>query len=234
MLTLPQSDLAVGPHTVEVHAWFNGGPDASSPTGWRWTGPAPIFSGMDSSDWQEDITADLDGDGRSDLITFKNGELSFFQSVGLAGTSDVSFAPQGVIWTGDQSYSQYTMVDINGDGRDDVLVWDDDAGLSGWLNVRSDTPARPNFVKTGGLKGVNPGDPGGAATWSHVVADIDGDGKAEYCSINKKDASLWCSYNRGSADTSVAGDGLRFADCECSTAYSPLQLFGLLLEGSSS
>lgn len=46
---------------------------------------------------------------------------------------------------------------MNGDGRDDYLVWDDDGGLSGYLNQPTRKEGVPVYVYQGPAKSIADG-----------------------------------------------------------------------------
>lgn len=94
-------------------------------------------------------------------------------------------------------------------GRDDYLIWDKDGGLTGYLNIRSATEGKPTWISQGPSKSIALGL---GTSWELIrLADIYGTGKVDYCILNAKTGAVEVYANHGSADTSVTGDGVRFA-----------------------
>lgn len=62
-------------------------------------------------------TADLNGDGKLDLVALENGKIQTF-----LGNGDGTFESKGSYPTGDIDESQFTLVDMNGDKKLDFLA----------------------------------------------------------------------------------------------------------------
>ena len=155
----------------------------------------------------------MNGDGRSDYVVVgENGALLSFLNFGQQGSHDINFVNAGGIATGAaQDISRLVLSDINGDGRADYLVLDDQAGLSGFLNIRTRDEGTPLFQTQGGAKSIFDGS--NQKPENIRLADIDGDGLNDYCYVNDAGAlSVW--FNHGSADASRDGDGVRLGDID--------------------
>jgi hypothetical protein len=100
---------------------------------------------------------------------------------------------------------------LNGDGRDDYLIWDAEGGLTGFLNMPTRHEGVPLFISQGPPKTLADGI---HQTQKDIrLADMDGDGKDDYVYVDSNGA-LWIWWNRGVVDTSLAIDGIRFADID--------------------
>ncbi|OBT86037.1 hypothetical protein VE02_05546 [Pseudogymnoascus sp. 03VT05] len=148
----------------------------------------------------------MNGDGRADYLT-----------VGAQGSAAV-WLGQGGITAGSGVTDLDTIVfaDIDGDGRDDYLIFDDEAGISGYLNIMTQKSGVPLFAKQEGNQPIATGIKN-TKNWRDIrIADVDGDGKADYSYI-ASDGSVHLWLNRGSADTSRASDSVVFADIDGDT-----------------
>lgn len=91
------------------------------------------------------------------------------------------------------------------------MRWDDDGGLTGFLNQQTNREGVPLYVDQGPVKTIADGihkDP------SEIrLADMDGDGDDDYVHIGDN-GSLRVWYNRGSTADHLRIHGLRFADVD--------------------
>ena len=120
--------------------------------------------------------ADLDGDGKDDVFTYRPEDHGWLVSV--AGTSAWSVINHGVL-----DASQTRFGDLDGDGKDDVFTRHSDGlwrvsygGTSGWV-----------WINSGSFDPTN--------TW---IGDLDGDGEGDILAINA-DHSWAVSYGGTSA-----------------------------------
>jgi hypothetical protein len=142
--------------------------------------------------WQTHLAADMDGDGRADLLSYHPKNDRWSVSAGRAdGTFDAprrftvydDYAPAG-------QPTQLT-ADVNADGKADLLAYDPakgrwvvfDRGISRapWLGVRSRSTTMTWIHGTGWaaiLYGTRTG-------WeAHLAADVTGDGRADVLSYH--------------------------------------------------
>ena len=132
--------------------------------------------------------ADLDGDGRPDLIVASAGDayqsdgaLSVLWNTTAKGSSDLSFAPPKVLVS--DSPSSVVVADLNGDGKPDLLVGDYAGPYApgGTVIVLLNTTApgaAPSFAPPQTL-------PGDASSVRAAVADLNDDGKPDVLVTNK-------------------------------------------------
>ncbi|KAK1497899.1 hypothetical protein CABS01_10877 [Colletotrichum abscissum] len=205
--------MIVNPQNGAVKIWWNYGADESWVNGWKFIDGGQIASGVPHANWATLRFPDINGDGRADYVYIgAAGSLSHWMNTGTAGGQDVVFYFQGGIATGGTSdISNLVFADVDGDGRDDYLIRDAQAGLTGFLNQPTRREGVPLYVNQGQAKTIADGitqDPKNIR-----LADMDGDGKDDYAYIDDNGA-IWLWYNQGDADTSMAIDGIRFADID--------------------
>ncbi|KAF6833212.1 hypothetical protein CPLU01_05731 [Colletotrichum plurivorum] len=194
--------MVVNPNNGAVKIWWNYGPDDSWVNGWKFVEGGEIASGVPHANLKTLRFPDINGDGRADYVYIgKGGALKHHLNTGSAGGEDVLFLAQGGIATGAVSdISRLVFADLNGDGRDDYLIWDDDAGLTGFLNQPTQKEGVPVYI-----------DQGPAKTLADGISQKPDDGMDDYAYIDDNGA-IWLWYNRGTGDTSMLIDGLHFAD----------------------
>ncbi|EGX89576.1 lipolytic protein G-D-S-L family [Cordyceps militaris CM01] len=204
--------LIVNPRNGAVRVFWNHGPDSRWANGWKFVDGGVIAAGVPHANLATLRFPDINGDGRADYVYIgQGGSLVHWLNVGSVGGTDVVWHSQRGIATGVglEDLSRLVFADINGDGRDDYLVYDDDGGISGFLNQRTNREGVPLFIDQGGARSIMDGF--GHAPSTLRLADMDGDGKDDYVFIGDNGSlSVW--YNRGTIDDSMAIDGLRFAD----------------------
>ncbi|KAH8800307.1 hypothetical protein F5884DRAFT_904986 [Xylogone sp. PMI_703] len=204
----------------EVNALINGGPDSSSPGNWLWTPlDAPIASGAGGANQKNLIFADINGDGRADyIVKTAEGSLNVWLNFGTySSAKDISWVPYGIAASGPaEGNVTILLADITGDGRPDYLIVDKDGGLAGYLNIRSANEGKPNWAPQGGSPPAAKYIASGTSTKPANIrmADMDGDGKADYIVVDADTGAITVYLNKGTADTSVIGDGIRFADMD--------------------
>ncbi|KND93383.1 Lipase 1 [Tolypocladium ophioglossoides CBS 100239] len=203
--------MVVNTKNGAVKIWWNYGPDDAWVNGWKFVEGEEIATGVPHANWDTLRFPDINGDGRADYVYIgEGGALKHYMNTGTVGGQDVLFLAQGGIATGaSPDITKLVFADMNGDGRDDYLIWDEDGGLTGFLNQPTQREGVPVYIDQGPAKTLADGiskDPG-----SIRLADMDGDGKDDYAYIDENGGiSLW--YNRGHGDTSLLMDNIHFAD----------------------
>ncbi|KAK2749084.1 hypothetical protein CKAH01_06581 [Colletotrichum kahawae] len=223
--------MVVNPANGAVRIWWNYGPDDGWVNGWKFVEGGQIASGVPHANWATLHFPDINGDGRAVYVyAGSGGPLRHWMNTGSPGGQNVLFLDQGGIATGATSdISKLVLADMDGDGRDDYLIWDKEAGLTGFLNQPTWKEGVPVFVDQGPPKTIADGITQSPSTIR--LADMDGDGMDDYAHIGDKGAiRLW--YNRGTVDSSMAIDGLRFADIDGDgvSSYVPANALNLTHE----
>jgi len=134
--------------------------------------PAYIRTGVPGN--RATILADMDGDGKLDLVvpndqTYSNFKVSIYRNISVPGTplSAASFAPKV-----DFDGSVTTIMDVDGDGKPDLIGHGGGPFVQGGsFSVRQNTSTPGNFSFGAPVyTGTN------YATLASIAADIDGDG----------------------------------------------------------
>ncbi|KAM0426176.1 hypothetical protein ACHAPT_008521 [Fusarium lateritium] len=205
--------LVVNPDNGSVKVWWNYGPDDNWVNGWKFVEGGEIASGVRHANLATLRFPDINGDGRADYVYIgQGGALRAFLNVGGKGSTELLFHAQGGIATGAvKDISKLVFADMNGDRRDDYLIWDNNGGLTGFLNQKTNHEGVPVYIDQGPEKTIADGI--GKDPKSIRLADMDGDGKDDYAYIGENGSvQLW--YNRGETDDNLVIDGLRFADVD--------------------
>ncbi|GAU80580.1 PQQ-dependent sugar dehydrogenase [Bosea sp. BIWAKO-01] len=141
---------------------------------------APSAGGWNSDDRYPRQLADVNGDGRADIVGF--GEVGVYVSLATGGGSFgpqsfalANFAPSAGGWTSDDRYPRQ-LADVNGDGRADIVGFGEGgvyASLAtGDGSFGPQSFALANFAPSAG--GWNSDD-----RFPRQLADVNGDGRAD-------------------------------------------------------
>ncbi|GAA1956524.1 FG-GAP-like repeat-containing protein [Catenulispora subtropica] len=195
-----------------VDVWLNKGGDGHG--GWNPLGQVAVGLTTDASHVR---IADFDGDGRADYILINpNGSVSVWLNRG--GDGHGGWTALGQVATGlTTDASKVRFADFDGDGRTDYLLFSDSGAISVWLNRGGDT--------AGGWWSIGQIATGLTSDPTKVrIADIDGDGYADYTQINA-DGSLntwqnqggdghggWKSLGRIATGTTTNADAVQLTD----------------------
>ncbi|MFN7307498.1 MAG: FG-GAP-like repeat-containing protein, partial [Alphaproteobacteria bacterium] len=195
-------DLVSGEFDGTLRAWRNTG-SATAPAFTELTGSANPFNGIDVGTSSTPSFVDLDGDGRLDLVSGNNyGTLRAWRNTGSAGASAFteltgSASPFNGIDVGYNSAPSF--VDLDGDGRLDLVSGEAYGTLRAWRNTGS--VGAPAFTAlTGSANPFNGIDVGLVSAPSFV--DLDGDGRLDLVSGNYNGTLLFWR-NTGSAGAPV-------------------------------
>ncbi|KAK4501314.1 hypothetical protein PRZ48_007122 [Zasmidium cellare] len=130
--------------------------------------------------------ADLNGDGRAEYLHVDaDGEVTAYLNLGGPdngpNAAKVAWLPQGKIATGvgatrDSEMEELSISDLNGDGRAEYLYVNEDSSVEAYLNLGGPDDG-PNAAKVG---------------WR--------DGRADYCSIDRKTGAMSVWLNAGGPD----------------------------------
>lgn len=149
--------------------------------------------------------ADIDGDGKADFISVHdNGTVYCWLNGGADGSASGGWiwSPQGQIWSptvsGIDAGPGVRFADMDGDGKAD-LVWLSKSGTATvWLNKvtanESETVVNAKWVIANDGRPVALGV--GAFRKDVHLADIDGDGRADYLWVHPEDGSVSAWINQ--------------------------------------
>ncbi|RFU33649.1 hypothetical protein B7463_g2678, partial [Scytalidium lignicola] len=151
---------------------------------------------------------DVDGDGYADWMQVNaDGSISCALNRPVAGGVS-RFDSIGLISTGIQEDGAGVHIaDINGDGRADYLWLDTKGATTLYLNAQSPQDGQPAWFPQGVIStGV------GANRNNVTFADLNGDGKADYVTVNASTGAISVWLNGGSGGAFETGQGVMFAD----------------------
>ncbi len=172
-----------------VRVWINRGGDLSSSLGWFAQGQFAYGEGVFGDLIQ---FADVNGDGRGDYLVVSPFDGSVHAWLNEGGDSGAGgWTPLGPIANGVGSpRRQVRFADVNGDGKTDYLIVNDNGSVTGYLNSGVNS-----YTKVPIAAGV--GYPGSQVRF----ADVNGDGKADYLVVGDN-GSVQAWINNG---TDAAG-----------------------------
>ncbi|KAJ7494924.1 SGNH hydrolase-type esterase domain-containing protein [Mycena latifolia] len=151
--------------------------------------------------------ADLNGDGRAEYL-FVHDDGSVDAWLNLGGPDDgpeaakVSWFPAGTIATGiGQDGAGVRFADLNGDGRAEYLWIDENGAMTAYLNLGAPSGGTGAANVQWLPQGVVATGPANGATRDNVIlADINGDGKADYITVTHDGGVASLFINGGGPD----------------------------------
>lgn len=169
---------------------FTGQTDTLAST-WARTMPDPVWDAYRPGD--RFLVGDFDGDGMQDLFVynFTDWVMPYFamlRSTGGGFTGVRRFDRDLPGWGEMRAHDQFYIMDVDGDGRDDIVVFNGRDWNVGYLLVLHSTGNDLQFVRRyddtlPGWDSMKSGD-------EFYVADFDGDGRSDLYVTNKTDWSV--------------------------------------------
>ncbi|KAL8969093.1 MAG: hypothetical protein Q9197_004527, partial [Variospora fuerteventurae] len=193
--------------TNSVEAYFN---QYTPSGGFRWDGPHQISNGVAGANRDSIYFMDVDGNGRDDMVVKRpNGGLHAMLNFGKAkDISNIDWHDVGQI-APSIGTSNIAFADLNNDGRDDIVAFNGDGSMYGFLNIRGLEAGRPMWVRQDEIKGTEDWAPADLR-----ISDVTGDGKADYIHVDQQNGDFDLFVNDGIADVNVVGDGTWLADMD--------------------
>jgi len=154
-------------------------------------------------DWFRQM-ADVSGDGRADYCRFVGGGSSIFLGCGIATSAGKFGAYEWRSKPGyDRGYDWFRqMVDVNGDGRADYCRF-----VGGGANIFLGCGLSTSTKKIGDYEWRSKGGYDRGYDWFRQMADVNGDGRADYCRFVGGGASIRLMCGLSGADKKIADGG---------------------------
>lgn len=149
--------------------------------------------------------ADLNGDGRAEYLwVHEDGSVDCWLNLGGPdngpNAGKVKWLPQGTIATGiGRDGDGVRFADLNGDGRAEYLYVNANGSVEVYLNLGPPDQG-PNAGKVGWLAQGTIAAGAGMARENVIFADVNGDGRADYVAMSRKNGSAQLWVNGGGPD----------------------------------
>ncbi|CAM1503527.1 Fc.00g011180.m01.CDS01 [Cosmosporella sp. VM-42] len=198
----------VDPRNGAISAWINRGEKDSV---WQWQGLGVITSTGIGATTKNVQLADIDGDGRADLLIVSptTGAVTAWLNTGADIIPD--WHKLGIIASGATASSGDTVVfgDFTGEGRADYMIIGDGGKVIGLVNRLSETTLAPRW-----LSAITFAEGPDDIEQEEVrLVDMTGDGKVDYLSVSSKGkVILW--ENKGSGGKYQPGEGVFLCDLD--------------------
>ncbi|KAJ6610677.1 hypothetical protein B0H10DRAFT_1953701 [Mycena sp. CBHHK59/15] len=172
----------------------------------QWLPSGVIATGVGAARHQVQF-ADLNGDGRAEYL-WVHDDGSVDAWLNLGGPDDgpdaakVTWFPAGSIATGiGEDGAGVRFADLNGDGRAEYLWLDENGAMTAYLNLGS-SQGGTGAANVGWLpQGVVATGPANGATRDNVIlADVNGDGRADYLTVTHTGGVVELWINGGGPD----------------------------------
>jgi YD repeat-containing protein len=165
---------------------------------YSWTTSSSNYGSLGTQQWGSNalndkaMLADIDGDGKSDFVVWRPGTGTWYY---LLSSTNYVYGDSRVF--GDQSQGDQPLLgDFDGDGRADLAVWRTNGGLWRWVTSSSgyDTSQVTEHQWGSSAYGDVP-----------VIADIDGDGKADLVVWRATNGTWYWETSSSGFNPAVAG-----------------------------
>ncbi|MBM7858060.1 LamG-like jellyroll fold domain-containing protein [Lentzea nigeriaca] len=190
--TLKGSSISGDRNDEIISVWNNGLVNAYLNV----NGEYPNSGQQIGSGWPKDRTwfADIDGDGKSEIIGVDpDSRIKAFKNVN--GMNGFPYIDPIFIGSAPGETKRIKFADIDGDGRDDRISIDEDGRVRVYRNLfgMNERGQSTAFATTPVIVKVTD-----AAPETIRFADIDGDGKADFITVNSDErATVWAYRNLG-------------------------------------
>jgi len=145
---------------------------------------------------EEPVAADIDGDGRPDLIVNEGNVAAIFRNTSTPGTINYSSLAADVTCYAGEGASNLVIRDLNGDGKPDLLCSSNQNNFHAYISVNTSTPGHISFSAAQAY----------AFSGGFIdAADMDGDGRLDLVMAFQGGVALWLN-------TTVPGGALSFAN----------------------
>ncbi len=162
-------------------------------------------------DYLDSLAGDFTGDGKSDVLIHNGKDLAIYRrnpnandlSLHWIANNIVPAAVGGTTWQ-PAEHDQYYILDFNGDGKDDVVVFNGSDWVMPYLGLLRSTGSGLECIKRyddaiGGFWDMTPGD-------KFYVGDFSGDGKDDLFIFNGTNWSMTYLGLLRSTGTALAGE----------------------------
>ncbi|KAJ7185457.1 SGNH hydrolase-type esterase domain-containing protein [Mycena filopes] len=151
--------------------------------------------------------ADLNGDGRAEYLwVHDDGSVDGWFNAGGPdngpNAAKINWVAQGTVATGiGRDGAGVRFADLNGDGRSEYIYMEENGAMTAWLNIAGPNNG-PNAAQPGWLaQGVVATGPANGVTRDYIIlADINGDGRADYLTVDKTTGAVAAWINGGGPD----------------------------------